>query len=165
MSSVPKAAAARPALPILSVMAAVVSRSHRRRACRVFCAASAEIASGGDEFIPLAYHVVVLVHDSVPAGNGSHAVVVGAAVALGAGLLQDGAVRRLDVADSCLAFHPVAPFISCHVGLGGGENGGIIALAIQIGAGPAGEIPVDEFIGPIEFWSCTSLRYAETGSP
>jgi len=61
------------------------------------------MASSGDEFIPFAYHVIVLVHDSVPAGDGAHAVVIGAAVTLGAGFLEDGAVGRLDVADGWLA--------------------------------------------------------------
>src|ERR1700730_10820543 len=123
------------------------------------------MASSGDEFIPLADHVVILVHDGVPARNGAHAVVIGATVTPGPGLLQDGAVRRLDVADSRLAFHPVTPFIGRHVGLGGGEHGGIVTLAIEIGAGPAREIPVHEFIGPIEFWSRNRLRDAETGRP
>src|SRR5258708_28706720 len=56
-------------------------------------------ASSGDEFVPLADHVVVLVHHGVPAGDATHAVVIGAAVADGAGLLECGAIRRLDVAD------------------------------------------------------------------
>src|SRR5882757_7878376 len=77
-------------------------------------------ASSGDEFVPLADHVVVLVHYRVPAGNAAHAVVIGAAVTDRAGLLEQGAVRRFDVADSGLAFHPVAPLIRRHVGLGGG---------------------------------------------
>src|SRR6202035_492532 len=123
------------------------------------------MASSSDEFVPLADHVVVLVHHGVPAGDTTHAVVIGAAVADGAGLLEQGAIRRLDVADGGLAFHPVAPLVGRHVGLGGGEHGGIIALAIEIGAGPAREIPVHEFIGPIEFWSRNRLRYAETRSP
>src|SRR4030095_10982779 len=91
-------------------------------------------ASSGDEFVPLAHHVIVLVHDGVPAGDAAHAVVVGASVTFGTGFLQDGAVGRLDIADSCLALHPVAPFVGSHVGLGGREHGGIITLAIEIGA-------------------------------
>src|SRR5450631_3626367 len=117
-------------------------------------AASPEMASGGDELVPLADHVVVLVHDRVPAGNGAHAIVVGAAVADGSGLLEDGTVRRLDVTHGWLAFHPVSPFVGRHVGPGGGEDRGIITLAVEIGAGPAREIPVHEFIGPVELLSC-----------
>src|SRR5277367_4620933 len=86
--------------------------------------ASPEVASSSDEFIPLAHHVVVLVHDRVPAGYGPHAVVIRTSVALGAGLLENGAVRRLDIADSWFSLHPVAPFVGRHVGLGGGKNGG-----------------------------------------
>src|SRR6185436_20765814 len=72
-------------------------------------AARLAAASSGDELVPLADHVVVLVHHRVPAGDGAHAVVVGAAIANRAGLLQRGAIRRLDVAGGRLAFHPVAP--------------------------------------------------------
>src|SRR6266436_9294462 len=79
------------------------------------------MASSGDEFVPLADHVVVLVHDSVPAGDTTHAVVIRAAVAGRAGLFQHGAIGCLDVAYSGLAFHPVAPLVGRHVGLGGGE--------------------------------------------
>src|SRR3954452_4903922 len=39
-----------------------------------------------DELVPLAHHVVVLVHDGVPAGDAAHAVLVGAAVTHRAGL-------------------------------------------------------------------------------
>ena len=38
------------------------------------------VQSRGDELVPFADHVVVLVHDRVPAGYAAHAVVVGAAV-------------------------------------------------------------------------------------
>src|SRR5207249_10866121 len=34
-------------------------------------------ASSGDEFVPLAHHVIVLVYDGVPAGDAAHAVVLG----------------------------------------------------------------------------------------
>src|ERR1700736_3617308 len=51
-------------------------------------AAAVAFVSSGDEFVPLADHVVVLVHHGVPAGDGAHAVVIGAAVAGGAGLLE-----------------------------------------------------------------------------
>src|SRR6476646_10353819 len=86
-------------------------------------------ASSGNELIPFTDHVVVFVHDGVPAGDAAHSVVIGAAIALGAGLLQKRAVGRFDIADGGLAFHPIAPFVRRHVGLGGGEDGGIIALA------------------------------------
>src|SRR5258708_17164927 len=85
---------------------------------RLFSATSSEMASGRNKFVPLADHVVVFVHDGVPAGDGAHAVVIGAAVAHGAGLLEHRAVGRLDVADGRLAFHPVAPFVGRHIGLG-----------------------------------------------
>src|SRR3954466_1011925 len=52
--------------------------------------AAMAITSGGDELVPLADHVVVLVHDGVPAHDAAHAVVVGAAVAHRAGLFHQG---------------------------------------------------------------------------
>src|ERR1700733_13207945 len=79
--------------------------------CRAGARQDLKIISGGDEFIPLADHVVVFVHDGVPAGDRTHAVFIGTAVALGAGLFENSAVRRLDVVDRGLAFHPVAPFV------------------------------------------------------
>src|SRR4029077_6418918 len=48
---------------------------------------------GGDELIPFADQVVILVHDRVPAGDVAHAVVVGAAVACGARLFEQRAIR------------------------------------------------------------------------
>src|SRR6201996_1866023 len=41
-----------------------------------------QIASGRDELVPFADHVVVFVHDRVPAGHRAHAFLVGAAIAL-----------------------------------------------------------------------------------
>ena len=54
-------------------------------------------ALGRDELIPFADHVVVLVHHRVPASDVAHAVVIGAAVACRAGLLEKRAVWTLDV--------------------------------------------------------------------
>src|SRR5207245_7715730 len=70
---------------------------------------SLETPSSGDEFVPLADHVVVLVHHGIPAGDGTHAVVIGAAVADRAGLLEACAIRRRDVAAGLLSFHQGAP--------------------------------------------------------
>src|SRR3569623_1567771 len=78
-----------------------------------------------DELVPLADHVVVLVHHRVPAGDAAHAVLVGAAVAHCAGLLQQRAVWRLDVLLGRLALHPVGPLVRLHVRLRGGEHGGV----------------------------------------
>src|ERR1700691_3068370 len=55
------------------------------------------VPSRRDELVPLADHVVVLVHHRIPAGDTAHAVVVGAAVARRAWLLEQRAVRRFDV--------------------------------------------------------------------
>src|SRR5690348_7796679 len=74
-------------------------------------------SSRGDELIPLANHVVVLVHHRVPALNGAHAVLVRTAVTYGAGLLEQRAIGRLDVLLRWLALHPVRPLIGLHVGL------------------------------------------------
>src|SRR5579871_249600 len=63
-------------------------------------------ASGRDELVPFADHVIVLVHDRVPARDIAHALVVRAAVAHGAGLLEERSVGRLDVLLGRLAFHP-----------------------------------------------------------
>src|SRR5690242_4461362 len=71
--------------------------------------------SRGDELIPLADHVVILVHHGVPACNAAHALLVGSAVAHGAGLLEQRAVGRLDVLLGRLAFHPIGPLIGLHV--------------------------------------------------
>src|ERR1700722_3391041 len=79
--------------------------------CRATARQDLKIPSSGDEFIPLADHVIVFVHPGVPAGDGAPAVFIGAAVARSAGLFENGAVRRLDVVDRRLAFHPVAPFV------------------------------------------------------
>src|SRR3954470_18054935 len=79
-----------------------------------------------DELVPLADHVVVLVHHRVPAGDAAHAVLIGAAVAHRACLLQQRAVRRLDVLLGRLAFHPIGPLVGLHMRLGGGENGGVV---------------------------------------
>src|SRR5689334_21981674 len=83
-------------------LAAPAAARRRRRLCAPDRASPdpgrlAFSASGRDELVPLADHVVVLVHHRVPAGDAAHAVVVGAAVTDRAGLLQERAVGRLDV--------------------------------------------------------------------
>src|SRR5882757_4842910 len=121
--------------------------------------------SRSDELVPLADHVVVLVHHGVPARNAAHALLVGAAVTHRAGLLQQRAVGRLDVLLGRLAFHPVGPLVGLHVRLRSREHGRVVALAVEIGAGIAGQEPVDEFIGPIELRTRNALGDAEARSP
>src|SRR5229473_2461497 len=103
----------------------------------------ADTRSSGDELVPFLDHVLVLVHDRVPAGDAAHALGEGAAVALGAGLLHDLAERVLDVALGRLALEPVAPFIGAHEVLRGLRHGAVIALPHEEAADPAREIPVD----------------------
>src|ERR1700749_1623778 len=103
------------------------------RAMARVCRAAARqtcMASSGDEFIPLADHVVVFVHNGVPAGYRAHAIFVGSAVTRSAGFFKYSAIRRLDVVDRGFAFHPVTPFVGGHVGLGRGKHRGIVSLAI-----------------------------------
>src|ERR1700734_1807174 len=92
---------------------------------------------GGDELIPFADHVVILVHDRVPAGDVAHAVVVGAAVACRAGLFEKRAIRSFYVFFGRLTLHPVSPLIGLHMGFGGRQHRRVITLAIEIGAGPS----------------------------
>src|SRR3954465_10350654 len=118
-----------------------------------------------DELVPLADHVVVLVHHGVPACDATHAVLVGAAVAHGAGLFEQRAVGRLDVLLGRLAFHPIGPLVGLHMSLRGGEHGGVVALAVEIGASVAGQEPVDELIGPFELRTRDALGNAEARGP
>src|SRR6516165_12740212 len=111
---------------------------------------SCAAASGCDKFIPLADHVAVLVHDRVPHTDVTHAVPERAAVAYGAGAFDLFAGRAQDVALGRLAFHPVIPFVGSHVILCGLEHGRVIALTIEKGANPAGQVPVDEFVSGVE---------------
>src|SRR5262252_8669719 len=68
--------------------------------------APARPASRRDELVPLLHDVVVLVHDGVPAGDGDHAVLEGAAVANGTGLLHLSAVGSVRGIFGGLALHP-----------------------------------------------------------
>src|SRR5471030_2761975 len=104
----------------------------------------------GDERVPLLDHVAVLIHHGVPAGHGAHAVVERTAVAHRARLLHHGALRALDVALGRLAFHPEAPLVFRHVGLGRLEHRRVVALAVQESADQAGQVPVDVVVGRIE---------------
>src|SRR6202044_1549024 len=98
---------------------------------------------GRDELIPFADHVVVLVHHGVPAGDVAHAVVIRAAVACRAGFLEKRAVWPFYVLRRRLAFHPIGPLVGLHIGLGRREDRRIIALAVEVCARPAGQVPVD----------------------
>src|SRR3954449_2533908 len=62
----------------------------RTRSGDACCRMSSEVSIKlrRDELVPLADHVVVLVHHCVPARDAPHAVLVGAAVAHGAGLFE-----------------------------------------------------------------------------
>src|SRR4051812_21254660 len=77
----------------------------------------------GDELVPLLHHVLIFVHHGVPAGDGTHPLLVGAAVPHGARLLQEPAIRPVNVLLGRLAFHPVRPLIGFHVVLGGLKHG------------------------------------------
>ena len=72
----------------------------------------------------------------------AHAVVERPAVAAFASLCQHVAGRRGDDVGGRFAFEPVAPFVFRHELLGGFRNSRIVALAHQVPADPAGEIPV-----------------------
>src|SRR5690349_16737082 len=52
----------------------------------VAMALMASEGSSGDELVPLADHVLVFVHDRVPASDAAHALLVAATVAHGTGL-------------------------------------------------------------------------------
>jgi hypothetical protein len=82
-----------------------------------------------------------------------------------AGLGQQVAVRALDVLAWRLAFHPVGPLVGFHLGLGRVEHRAVVALAVEVGAGPAVEEPVDELIGAVELLARERGRQAEAGRP
>src|SRR3954467_15256891 len=88
----------------------------------------------GDELVPAADHVAVLIHHRVPAGDLAHALGEGTAVAHCAGLLHHLAVGRNDVTLGRLALHPEAPLVLAHELLRGFHRRGVVALAIEIGA-------------------------------
>src|SRR3954452_5860925 len=96
----------------------------RTRSGKACCRMSSDVSIRlrRDELVPLADHVVVLVHYGVPARDAAHAVLVRTAVAHGAGLFQQRAVGRLDVLLGRLAFHPEGPLVRLHMRLRGGEH-------------------------------------------
>src|SRR5271170_7823680 len=149
----------------------VLSRlaGEERRAIMARGAANALIGRcrslGGDELIPFADHVVILVHDRVPAGDVAHAIVVGAAVARCPGLFEQRTVGSFDVLFGGLALHPIGPFIGLHIGLGGGQHSRIIALAVEIGARPPRQVPVDELVDHVGLLRRHALGHAESRRP
>src|SRR3982074_2057097 len=106
--------------------------------------------SRGDELVPFADHVSVLVHDRVPHADMAHALGERAAVSHRTGAFDLLAGRADDVARGRLAFHPVIPLVRAHEFLRGIEHGGVVALSVEKGADPAGQIPVDELVAGVE---------------
>src|SRR5580700_7109613 len=88
-----------------------------------------------------------------------------ATVAHRAGALDLLAGRANDIALRGLALHPITPFIGGHVLLRRVEHRRVVALAVEEGAGPAGQIPVDEFIGSVERLALEMARHPEPGGP
>src|SRR6516225_10312506 len=121
--------------------------------------------SRGDEFVPLADHVAIFVHHRVPYADMAHALIERAAVAHRAGAFDLLTSRADDVALGRFAFHPVIPFISRHEFLGGVEHCGVVALAVEEGANPAREVPVDEFVGGVEHVAVEMCGDAEPRRP
>src|SRR5918994_2831218 len=126
---------------------------------------SSPMTSRRDELVPLLNHVAVLIHHRVPAGDGAHAVVERAAVAHGAGLLDHLALRVLDVALGGLAFHPEAPLVLGHVGLGRVEHRRVVALAVEERADPARHVPVDVVVGRVELRALQVLGERQAAAP
>src|SRR5471030_709425 len=119
----------------------------------------------GDERVPFLDHVAVLIHHGVPAGHGTHALVERAAVTNRTGLLHHGALRALDVALGRLAFHPEAPLVLRHIGLGRLEHRRVVALTVQEAADPTGQVPVDVVVGRRELRARQVLGDGETVAP
>src|SRR5471032_2513166 len=119
----------------------------------------------GDERVPFLDHVAVLIHHGVPAGHGAHALVERAAVADRAGLLHHGTLRALDVALGGLAFHPEAPLVLRHIGLGRLEHRGVVTLAVEEAADPTGQVPVDVVVGRRELRARQVLGDGQTVAP
>src|SRR5205085_6769869 len=93
------------------------------------------------------------------------ALLVRAAVAHRAGLLEKLAVGRLDVLLGWLAFHPVRPLVRLHLGLRRLEHGAVVALAVQVRTGPAVEEPVDELVRAVELAPAERGGQAEACGP
>src|SRR5580700_7803466 len=121
--------------------------------------------SRGDELVPFADHIAVLVHDRIPHADPAHAVPERAAVAHRAGAFNLFAGRAEDVAFGRLAFHPEIPLVRAHLLFRSVEHGRVIALAVEKGARPAGQVPVDELVGGIEHRALQMSRQAEPGGP
>ena len=52
-----------------------------------------------------------------------------------------------------------------HVGLGGLEHGRVVALAVEVGADPARQVPVDVLVGRVELRALQVLGEAEARRP
>ena len=63
------------------------------------------------------------------------------------------------------AVHPVAPFVGAHVVFGGVQDGAVVALAVEVGAAPAGQIPVDVFVGGVALEAGEVFGDAEAAAP
>src|SRR6266850_717325 len=119
----------------------------------------------GNELVPLADHVTILVHHRVPARHAPHSLGERAAVAhgpLGLDLLAEGVG---DVLGRGLALHPVVPLGGVHLLSGRVEDRAVIALAVQEGADPAGEVPVDVLVRRVALQTGQVLRDAEPARP
>src|SRR5205809_5387847 len=104
----------------------------------------------GDELVPLANHVAVLVHQGVPAGHLAHPFPEGAAVALLTGLFHQGPVRVLDVALGVLAVVPEAPLVLGHEFPSRLGDRTVVPLLGDEPPLPARLIPVQVLVGGIE---------------
>src|SRR5258708_38154343 len=83
--------------------------------------------SRGDELVPFADHVAVLVHDRVPHAYPAHAFPERAAVAHRAGAFDLLAGRTEDIASGRLALHPEIPLIRAHLLFRSVEHGRVVA--------------------------------------
>src|ERR1700704_6159830 len=121
--------------------------------------------SRGDELVPFADHVSVLVHDRVPHADMPHALGERAAVSHRTGVFDLLAGRADDVALGRLPFHPIIPLIRAHEFLRGIEHGGVVALSVEKGADPAGQIPVDELVAGVEHLALDMAWHAKPRRP
>src|SRR6266700_395378 len=133
----------------------------RRRASQAFVTK----ASGDLEVVPTLVHVGGLVHQRVPARDILDALQEGATVADGAGLFHRNAVRILDLFRRWLAFVPERPFGRSHVLLRRRWYRTVIAVAADEGPLPAGVVPVDVFVGGLQFLAAQMLHQAEAVAP
>src|SRR6266850_4921508 len=122
-------------------------------------------ASGDLEVVPALVHVSGLIHQRVPARDVFDALEEGAAVADDAGLFHRNAVRILDLFRRRLAFVPEGPFGRSHVLLRRRWHRAVIAVAADEGPLPACVVPVDVFVGRIQFLAAKMLHQAEAVAP